>query len=268
MGDKQQNAEESNNQEERTEDASVVEEQSTDSAEETTTASSVDNKKLLVALVVVVVLIVGALELSGTTSMFGSKAVAVVNGEKISQADFDARVNQIFASDQAQFFNLEDPALRASIEEQILNEIINTRLLIQRANEAGFNATDAEVETEYQLILDRLGSELNTEEEKTELLAEELARNSLTNAEFRDNIRDQLIIEQFLTSQIDETLLVATEEEIRLFHEQLDASQQGVPALVEIRAEIESQIISQKRQQAVGDIILSLRDEADIVVVE
>jgi len=227
-----------------------------------------DSKKTLISIIVVIVLIIGALEFSGTTSLFGGRAIATVNGEKITQTEYDLRISQIFNSEQAQLFDLEDPALRKSIEDQILTEIVNTKLLIQKATEAGFVSTEAEVETEYQLILNRMGSELNTPEEKQELLEVELAKNGLEGGSFRKNIGDQLIIEQYFSSLIDESTLTPTEEEVAQYYTQLNASQEGVPALEEIRVEIETQIISQKRQQAVGGIIENLRTEADIVIAE
>ena len=256
-------AEENNKKEEVT-----VEETSSESkAKEAPKKEIKESKTTLVSIIIVLVLIIGALEVSGSINLFTS-SVATVNGERITQAEYDLRVEQIFGSDQAQLLNLDDPALRKSIEDQILDEIINTRLLLQAANEAGFSATEAQIETEYQLILERLGSPLNTPEEKEEILTEELANNKLTRSTFRKNIADQIIIEQYFTSQIDETLLTPTEEEVATYHTQLNAAQEGVPPLDEIRAEIESQIISQKRQQQVGTIIQSLRETADIVIPE
>lgn len=236
--------------------------------ESVSTPSNGDTKKTLISIVIGLVLVIVALELSGTTSLFGSSAVATVNGEKITQEQFDTRVAQIFSTDQAQLIDLEDPALRKSIEDQILDEIVNTRLLLQKAGEEGFVATDAEVETEYQLILERLGSELNTSLEKEDLLRTELVKNGLTETSFRENIADQLIIEQYFSSVIDDASLTPAEEEIDKYYLQLTESQEGVPPLDEIRTEIETQIISQKRQLAIGGVIEELRTEADITIAQ
>ena len=75
--------------EEKTEE--VVAEETSSSKENTTQKASESGQgKTLIAIVIVVILIVGALEMTGTTKMFGGATVAVVNGEKISQVDYQS----------------------------------------------------------------------------------------------------------------------------------------------------------------------------------
>lgn len=215
-----------------------------------------DTKKILLALVVVVLLIGGALAVSGKLSFLeGAKTLAVVNGEKIKQAEFDVRLNQILSSPQAQALNLDDPSVRDQVEQSVLDEIINTRLLLNAAINAGYTASDEDVQNEYDQIVDRLGS--------ADILAGELEKGGIDDAKFRQNIHDQLIIQQYIDSQVDPASLEVTDDDVNAFYDQIK-DQDGVPPLEDIRSQIEDQLTSEKQQTAVGDIITSLRDGADI----
>ncbi len=214
------------------------------------------SKKSILAIVIVAFLIIGALEISGTINLFGGgKAVARINGEKITQAEFDERLSQILASPQAQSLQLDDPSFRAQIEEQVLTEMINTRLLLQTALDAGHTATEEEVDGEYNLIVERLGSE--------EVLAEELARGGLTASEFRSNVRDQIIIQKLLEENIGLEQLAPTDEEVDAFYESI-SDQEGIPPLEDIRSQIEGQLAAQREQELVGGYIAELRTNANI----
>lgn len=219
------------------------------------------SKKNIIAIVIIVLAIFGALEITGKTHFLSSsKAVAYVNGEKITQSDFDLRVNQILSSPQAQGLNLDDPSIRDSIEQQILTEIINTRLLLQNAKDAGIEIGDGEVDAEYRLMIERLGSE--------EVLLQEVKKGGLTEDEFRKNIADQLMIQAYLDDNVDTSSTTATEEEVQAFYDENVAGSDGAPALADIRTQIEDQIVSVKQQQLIGDFIALLRKDADIKIVE
>lgn len=218
--------------------------------------ASEHTKKIAIAILAVAVLIIGALEFSGKTNVLsGTRTLATVNGDKITEAEFDKRLNQILSSPQAQAFNLDDPAFRAQVEEQVLNEIINTKLLLEAAIDAGFTATEEETQAEYDLIVERLGSE--------EILNTELENGGLTNREFRENVHDQIVIQKYIEGQIDLEAFVVSPEEIAAFYDQISGTE-GIPPVEDIRPQIESQLLSEKQQEAIGELITTLRDGASI----
>lgn len=224
----------------------------------TVKGQDVGNKKTIISILVVMVLIFGALEFSGTTSILsGSKVLATVNGEKIRQSEFDTRLNQILSSPQAGAINIDDPGIRALAEEQVLNEMINTRLLLQVAVDSGFTTTDEAIQAEYDLIVNGLGG--------AEILAEELQKANLTEKTFRESLAEQLVIEQYIDDNIDPYSLIVSSEEIDAFYEQI-SGQEGVPPLSEIKDQIERQLLSDKQQTAVLDLVESLRSAADIEI--
>ena len=116
------------------------------------------------------------------------------------------------------------------------------------------------VETEYQLAVTQTGGE--------EKLIEQLSAGGITVEEFRANLREQLIIRQFLTVNTTIFSISVTDEEVAEFYEQMNAGQEGVPALVEVRSQIEGQLIANKQQVELDAFIAALRDAAEIEITQ
>ena len=259
------NTEQNENMEQNEEQTSSEEETAEPEAEAPQKAKRAPmNKKVLtVSVIVAIIIVFGALEASGTTHVVMPfvnqfQAVAYVNGAKISKADFEARKTQILNSPQAQQLDLNDPNVLSNVEGQILDEMINTELLLQEAKKAGITATDDEVEQQYNDIATRFGGE-------DKLLAE-LQKNDLTHDGFLKNISDQLAIEALLNQNISTDTITASPEEIQTFYDQNVKGQDGAPPLKDIETQIKDQIVSQKQQLAVNDYIDGLRASSTIQV--
>jgi len=201
------------------------------------------------------------LNFTGTIDLFNIQpTVAVVNGEKIKQSDIDNRVNQILTSPQAQGVDTTDPALLTQVKEQVLNELINTALLLQKSEEAGIVSDPEAIEAEYQLAVTQTGGE--------EELKEQLSASGITVAKFRENLRDQLIIREYLTANTTIFSISVTDEEVSKFYEQISTTQEGTPPLDEIRAQVEGQLIANKQQVELDAFITDLREAAEIEITQ
>ena len=219
------------------------------------------NKNIVVSMVIVVIAVFVVLNFTGAIDLFSSQsAVAVVNGEKIKRSDIDDRINQILTSSQAQGVDTTDPTLLAQVREQVLNELINTALLLQAAKEAGMVSDSEAVEVEYQLAVTQAGGEKE--------LREQLSVSGISTVEFRENLEKQLIIREFLTANTAIFSVSVTEEEVAEFYEQMSAGQEGVPLLSEVREQVESQLIGNKQQAELDIFITKLRDAAKIEIKE
>jgi peptidyl-prolyl cis-trans isomerase C len=101
--------------------------------------------------------------------------VALVNGEGISQAAFDASLSQ-FQAAQAQTGTLlaagEDPAAK------VLDDLINRQLLSQAARANGFSADDAAVAERMAALAEQVGGE--------DVLETWMADNGYTVSSFRE----------------------------------------------------------------------------------
>ena len=219
------------------------------------------NKNIAISVIIVVIALIVVLDFNGTISLFNLQPTAVVvNGEKIKQSEIDKRIKQILSSPQAQGIDTTDPTLLTQVRQQVLNELINTAILLQAAEEAGIVSDPEAVEEEYQLAVTQNGGE--------EALTEQLSIGGISIAEFRENLRDQLIIREFITVNTTIFSQSVTEEEVAEFYEQITASQEGVPPLSEIRLQVETQLIGNKQQVELDTFIATLREAALIDITE
>lgn len=138
--------------------------------------------------------VVGTASCSSNTSA-SDDIVARVNGKEITTADLEKQyLSRI---------NIEQPP---SAEEaldlklQLLNQMINDHILLERAAEAGLSATDADVDVQFNQFKSQY-----TEEQLQELLAQQ----KMTVEDLRDDIRQSITIEKLVNKEITSKISVS-----------------------------------------------------------
>lgn len=248
---------------------------------EETTASTVETGKkhttpvigYVVALVVVTSIILGALfflekEGRSSTTLFSSiiekqqnnKVVAIVNDEEIISEKLNTSIRQFSQMAASQGVDTSDPEALAGIREQALDVIVNTTLLKQAATEKGIVVTDEEVEERINTIRTDLGGE--------EELAERMAVVGISSDQLVTDIKDELLIQQLLDILFSEADFSITEDEVIAVYESAGGEEAGLPALEEVRGEVEAQIIASKEQVVIDEYLAALREEATIEIIE
>ncbi len=234
------------------------------------TAKSGNHMRLVVAAAVLVLFIVGIAYYSTQDKNASNDVVAlsaidpttvraVVNGEEITQGVIVDRLSEAQGALIAQGVDLNNPDTRAQVEAQILSDTINYTLLKQAAAEAGTSVSDEEVETLYNQYITQMGSE--------EALATQLQSISLTLEAFKQRIREQLLLDAFISENVDFSGIEVTDEEISAFYENaVESLGEAAPPLDEVRTQIEEQLRTQKRQELTQIFIDSLREKADITI--
>jgi len=218
------------------------------------------NKIIIAVLVLLVVIVGGYFALKG--GKLGSVAsVATVNGKGISKDTFDTQLKNTLASYGIQNPASTTPDQLSQIKNQVLDNMIDNELLKQGAASAGITASSTQVETQYQTILTQNGG--------AEGLKAALVKANLTDAQLRQNIVDQLVIQAYLLKNIDVSSVTASDAEIAAFYAQYSAAQKAagqktVPALKDLSAQIKQQIISTKENTMVTNFITGLRASAKI----
>ncbi len=155
--------------------------------------------------------------------------VAEVNGVAIPMADFQRQLADARAYLLSE--GLVDPdteegqaSLRA-LRDQVLNQLIDQAIIMQAAGQMGLTVTDEELEKSIAKIKDDLGSE--------EAYANSLAANNLTEEQFRELQRQQLLSRKVMdkiTAEVPEEaeqvharhILVKTREEAESILAQLE----------------------------------------------
>lgn len=185
--------------------------------------------------------------------------VARVNGNEVSSEEYAAAVNELSQAAGAQGLDLADVVVQNQIKEQALAVLINTELLLQEASRAGITTSDEAVSTELATLATQMGGE--------EALASALTAYGLTQEQLRKNITTQLTIEAYLSEAVDTESIVVTEEEVQaLYNQAAAAGGEGLPALADIRTEVEAQIRGTKEQQLVQTFVDALRENAEVEV--
>jgi hypothetical protein len=186
------------------------------------------------------------------------EAVARVNGETITRAEYEESLATMRSTLEAQGADLTNAELQAQIDAQVLETLINTELLTQAALKGNFAADSTAVQTEYDAITAQLGG--------AEALQLQLASVGLTEEELRSDIGKQLGIRAYLAANIATSSLAVSEDEIVAFYDSVELPADQKPTLEEVRAQIEEQLRAGKEQGEIAKLIQILRAEADIEV--
>ncbi|MEX0672682.1 MAG: SurA N-terminal domain-containing protein [Candidatus Paceibacterota bacterium] len=220
------------------------------------------NKMLIGGIVVVVIAaIIGAAMwfLGGdmSTNADPSAAVAVVNGEEITRAEYDAQLQNVEQSFQAQGQTVTD-----EIRQQLLNSLIERELIVQYAQENNITASSEDVDEQYE----RFSSQFGDEEEFNSFLESQ----SVTEAEVREDIEKQLVVQAVLEAQAEGAGLgEVSDEDVQARYDELVAGTgegQEAPELSEVEPQVRAQLEQEQQGEVYEAFVAELRQDADIEV--
>lgn len=212
-------------------------------------------------LVIIAIIALGAWGLTKykktTPASSAASVIAVVNGEEVTAAAFNARVEQAKANLAAQGVDLTQAGVTDQISTQVKEELINEVLVLQDAAKKGIAATDAEVTAQIDTIKKRF----TTEDE----FKAEISKAGLTEEAFSKNVRNQITIQKYIDAAVKGKDVKATTAEVNAFYEQVKAAQgTSTPKLAEVKAQIEAQIQQQKIAEIMRGVLSGLRSAGTI----
>ncbi|WP_404330033.1 SurA N-terminal domain-containing protein [Mesobacillus maritimus] len=198
----------------------------------------------------IVTLILGAC--SGGNS---SEVVATVNGEEILKTDYETELENTKNMYTQQGMNLDelDDEMKEQIELSVLNQLVNTKLVLQTAQEDGVAIEQSEVDTELEAIKGQFEDDKGFEET--------LKKNKITEDELKVKVKDQLTITKYLDTTIGK--IDVTEDEVTVkydeYKEALASQEQEAEDLETIKPQLEQQIMAEKKSEKVNELIEELR---------
>ncbi len=136
-------------------------------------------------------------------------AVATVDGVGISREKFENAVEQTRQSFQMQGQMIPETDLE-EFRAEILDQMIAEELIYQEALKQGLEVSDEAVESQFQQIRDQFGTD--------EAWQQALDANNTSEAELREQIRRNDLIQRVISNAVEETVEV-TEAEIREFYD-------------------------------------------------
>jgi peptidyl-prolyl cis-trans isomerase SurA len=223
---------------------------------------------LIVGVVILAILFQLEKEGRSSTNIFGNfiasqeanRVVAEVNGKELVNSDLAVSIEQFTQMAQAQGVDITSETVQADIRSQSLDVMINTELLKQEAAERNIEVTEEAVAERLDAIVNQLGGEAQLEERMASL--------GIDEEKLQADIREEILIQNLLDEVFAESNLEVTEEEISAVYQTATDGAEDVPALDQVRDQVEAQIRTSKEQEAVDSLISELREEADIQIIE
>ena len=176
-----------------------------------------------------------ALALAGANVYQMRKAnpsVATVNGTSISRKDYDK-------------------AVASSNGEQVLGDLVSTRLVEQDAAHKHVTVSTEEVDAQLKQAKQQLGS--------GDAYKQALASNHLTELQLRDRIRLNLLLQKLVADKIQ----VSDDDIQKAYDAGKDTTYQG-KSLDEVKDQIKTQLTQQKQQDATASYLDDLRNKGKV----
>jgi len=184
--------------------------------------------------------------------------VANVNGVEITRAEYQSKLKEIASALTRLGYNINNSKITAQVRQQATAELVNFELLYQNAVNAGYNVSEAEVETAYQAVLADMGSQ--------EVLELTLKDRDMTTDDLLENINRQLIIDAYIKASTEVENVSISDEEVAEYYGQISVTSTDIPPLENIALDLKTQLFQEKQQQVVTDFIQVLRTDATIEV--
>ncbi|MBD3308724.1 peptidylprolyl isomerase [candidate division KSB3 bacterium] len=145
-------------------------------------------KRTALTLVVWTMVLIG-LGLPAYVAAQDQEVIATVNGEEIYQSEIDFIMETfVMPQVQAQNPNQELPeAQKQQVEQNIINQLVTQKVLLQKAAELGITADEAQVDQRMEAIKAQQTDDI-PEDQLRELIANEMVIQNLIQQEVIDNL--------------------------------------------------------------------------------
>jgi len=146
--------------------------------------------------------VAAAIAKAENTGVLLDRVVAVINDQVILKSELDQRVAEITRQIQAQGTALPPPDV---LRKQVLDQMVMTRLELQMADNKGISVSDDTVNQNLSRIAERNGLTLAQ-------LPAKLQEQGINYADFRKDLRDQLILRQLEQQVISDQMHITPRE--------------------------------------------------------
>lgn len=193
------------------------------------------------------------------------EVVAEVNGEEISReefiGDYESRLQQAAMSQDPSQINQDE------LKQQVAQNLVDNRLLVQAAGEAGIEPTEADIDATLEDVAAQSG--MSSADEVVAALEEQ----GMTEEEVRAEAADQFRVLGYIEAEADisEPSDAELREQYDAYVEQMEqAGQTGsdaqVPSFDEMRDQLAQQAVGQQQNAAAEEILTTLRAEGDVTI--
>jgi peptidyl-prolyl cis-trans isomerase SurA len=189
------------------------------------------------------------------------RVVAIVNDEALTQYELDDARRTV--QQQLKQQKVQPPAADV-LDKQVLERLITQRALLQEAKEGGVKIDDSQVERAIQRIAQE--NKLSAEE-----FRKALAQEKIPYAKYRDEVRNEMIVQRLREREVDSKVQVS-DAEVDQYLATLKAQNAGeteyrlAHILVAVPEQASSDQIDSRRQRA-EEALRSIKSGADFAQV-
>jgi peptidyl-prolyl cis-trans isomerase SurA len=140
------------------------------------------------------------------------RVIAIVNDEVITQTELDTEGRRAFNAISKNVPAAELATKRAEVREKVLKNMIDDRLISQKAKELKFDTTPAEVDE----AITSMAADNKLSREK---LLQELAAEGISEAEYRVRLSDQISRSKLINFQIRAKIIISDERAKKFYQE-------------------------------------------------
>lgn len=189
--------------------------------------------------------------------------VAVVNEEEIKGEAYNSLLSDSQMSYQSMGQDPTSEEIAAQLKESTIDSLIGQTLLLQQAEEKGYEADDEEIQQEIATLKEGYEDEAQFEEvlKSSGLTLEELKAEVAKNIQYTAYIENELTVEE------------VKEEDVKAYYDQIVEQNSGseeasaqIPEYEEVKDRIKEDLERQKTQEVLAAEVEKLRENASIEV--
>lgn len=189
--------------------------------------------------------------------------VAEVNGTEINKEVFESAYMSQFQNMAMQAQMSGQEIDQDQLKVQVADSLVAQELLVQETENRNIEATEDELDETLTAIAAQNG--LESSEEFLAALEEQ----GLSEEEVMEQVASQVKVDKLVAEEAGE--ITVSEEELQTFYDEItgqqeDAESGDMPAFEEIKPELEAQMVQQKENDAVLELVAELRENADVTV--
>lgn len=194
------------------------------------------------------------------------EVVAEVNGQEIARDQFVQAYESQFQQAVMQAQSSAQEVDQDQLKKQVADNLVNTELLVQEADERDIKVSDKEVDRTLKELAAQNGLE------SVDAFVAAMEQQGMDRDEVESQMLTQVRIERLVSSEAGD--VSASEAELRALYDKLVAQQeqageqaaQQVPPFAKVRSQLEDQVKAEKESEVAQRLITDLRERADVVV--
>jgi len=187
------------------------------------------------------------IEITEEEKVDDDQVVAVINGEEVNGKTY----NLVYTQLKLQASHFEEDIDLEEIKSATIESLIDRQLLLQQAREVGIEITD-------EMVNEKLDTFKSENREAFDTL---LAQYQITEEDLKDQLKYELAMNEYINETIEVSV---TDKEIEEHYEKAKEGNDEIPELDEIKSNLKSQILNQKRIEELEEKINKVKEKATI----